>query len=66
MKRQRLLVAALSALVLGSAALGNLACNPHHEGPAERAGKKIDRAADKAGAAAEHAGKEINHALPGD
>ncbi len=36
------------------------------EGPAERAGAQIDRAADRTGDAIEDAGKKINKALPGD
>jgi len=36
------------------------------QGPAERAGAKIDRAADRAGDAVEDTGRKINKALPGD
>jgi len=62
----RAITAVLSALLLGGTALANVACNHHHEGPAEHAGKKVDRAADRAGDAAESTGRKINHALPGD
>jgi len=36
------------------------------QGPAERAGAEIDRAADRAGDAVEDTGRKINRALPGD
>jgi hypothetical protein len=64
------------ALMLGSVALTTSACH-HHRGPAERAGAKVDRAADKTGdvvergahktgEAIEDTGRKVNRALPGD
>ena len=66
MKTRKTVSALLTALLISGAGLSAAACTHHHEGPAERAGKKVDRAADKAGDAAEDAGKKINRALPGD
>ena len=66
MKTGKTITTLLSVLLLSGAGLAAAGCTTHHEGPAERAGKKVDHAAVKAGDAAEDAGKKINHALPGD
>ena len=69
---------AVAVSVLGVVVLGTSAC--HHgrgRGPAERAGAKVDRAADKTGDviedaghktghAVERTGEKVNRALPGD
>ena len=58
-------------------ALATIACHHDHRGPAERAGAKVDRAADKTGDVIEDAGRKtghavektgekVNRALPGD
>ena len=56
---------AVALLVVGP--LSAAACHHHrHEGPAEHAGRHIDRGLDKAGDAVEDAGRKVNRALPGD
>ena len=66
MKRQtigRVLAVALLALT----GFTSTACDHHrHEGPAQAAGRKIDRGLDKTGDAIEDAGHKVNRALPGD
>jgi len=64
--------------LLSPVALATSACHHRdHRGPAERAGAKVDRAADKTGDviedaghktghAVERTGEKINHSLPGD
>jgi hypothetical protein len=52
---------AVMALWLAGAALSVTACE--HEGPAERAGKKVDNAAEKAGDAVEDAGDKVKDAV---
>ena len=78
--RMRIIVsAAAAALMIGSVALTTSACSDrrHSRGPAERAGAKVDRAADKTGDAIERGaektgdaiekgGRKVNRALPGD
>jgi hypothetical protein len=62
----------LAAAVLGLGLCTATACHHHdrydhrYEGPAERAGRHVDHAADKAGDAIEDAGHKVNRALPGD
>jgi hypothetical protein len=51
----------LAALWLSAAALSISACE--HEGPAERTGKEIDRAAEKAGDKIEDAGDKVKDAV---
>jgi hypothetical protein len=54
-------------LLMSAVTLTAGACsNDRHRGPAERAGAKVDRAADKTGDAVEDAGRKVNRALPGD
>ncbi len=48
---------ALLALAIGFTTLGTIAC--HEEGPAERAGKQIDKATDDTTAAMKDAGKKL-------
>ena len=52
--------------VTGVMAAGSGCGHEHHRGPAERAGAKVDRAADKTGDVIEDAGRKVNRALPGD
>jgi hypothetical protein len=60
----RVLAAALLAL---TTTLTSTACHRHrHEGPAQAAGRTIDRGLDKTGDAVEDAGRKVNRALPGD
>ena len=54
----------ISLLLAAAFALGLAACE-RHEGPAERAGKDIDRAMDKAGQQIERAGDKIQDAARG-
>jgi hypothetical protein len=57
----------LAVVALVGVSLTAAACHHHHHrGPAERAGAKIDHAADRAGDHIEDAGRKINRALPGD
>ncbi|MEO8603698.1 MAG: hypothetical protein ABI629_14085 [bacterium] len=49
------------ALVAAGLACGAVACN--HEGPAERAGKKMDKAAEKGADAVEDAGDKVKDAV---
>lgn len=51
----------LFAIGLLGMALSNVGCE--EEGPAERAGKKIDSAVDKAGDAVEDAGDKVEDAV---
>ena len=54
----------MAALVM-SALLAGLFCCQKNEGPVERAGKQIDKAAGKAGEQIEKAGKKIEDAAKG-
>ena len=65
MRSPRLQTALIGVLLL-AASVATTACNHHHRGPAERAGAKIDHAADRTGDAIENTGRKINRALPGD
>lgn len=58
MKMGKILVA---ALVLGSVAAGLSGCKK--EGPAERAGKEIDRSVEKAGKEIEKAGDKMKDVI---
>ena len=51
--------------VVCAALLFGLALTGCHEGPAEKAGRKIDNAADKAGRSIEKAGENIRDAAKG-
>ena len=63
----QLLCRTLAVIVLATAATAVACHHPRtHGGPAERAGRHIDHAADKAGDAIENAGHKVNRALPGD
>jgi hypothetical protein len=53
-------------LMIGMMVTAGACSHDRHRGPAERAGAKVDRAADKTGDAIEDAGKKVNRALPGD
>jgi hypothetical protein len=57
---------AVAGLILMSGMLAAACHHDRHRGPAERAGAKVDRAADETGDAIEDAGKKVNRALPGD
>jgi hypothetical protein len=61
MKTMLSFAAALAAAVLTAAVAG---C--HKEGPAESAGKKVDRAIDKTGQSIERAGDKIRDAAKND
>jgi hypothetical protein len=57
----KMMIAAMtSALILG------LSGCPQKEGPAEKAGKSVDKAMDKAGEQMEQAGKSVQDAAKGD
>ena len=53
------------ATVIGALILGLAGCS-HKEGPAEQAGKAVDKAMDKAGQQIEHAGESVQDAAKGD
>ena len=53
------------ATVMSALILSLVAC-AQKEGPAEEAGKSIDKAMDKAGAKIEQAGKDVQDAAKGD
>lgn len=55
-----MIAAVMSALILG------LTGCPQKEGPAEKAGKSVDKAMDKAGEQLEQAGKSVQDAAKGD
>jgi hypothetical protein len=65
MRSPRLQTALIGVLLLAASTI-TTACHKHREGPAERAGAKIDHAADRTGDAIEDAGRKVNRALPGD
>jgi len=51
----------ICALLIASLACGVVACE--HEGPAEKAGKKIDHAAEKSADAVKDAGDKVKDAV---
>ncbi len=53
------------ATVMSALILGLVGCAPK-EGPAEQAGKSVDKAMDKAGQKIEQAGKDVQDAAKGD
>jgi hypothetical protein len=53
------------ATVSGALILGLVGC-PQKEGPAEQAGKSVDKAMDQAGQKIEQAGKDVQDAAKGD
>ena len=53
------------ATVIGALILGLAGCS-HKEGPAEQAGKTVDKAMDKAGQQIEHAGESVQDAAKGN
>ena len=53
------------ATVISALILGLVGCAPK-EGPAEQAGKSVDKAMDKAGQKLEQAGKDVQDAAKGD
>jgi hypothetical protein len=60
----KLVKSVIAALVM-SALIGALFCCQKREGPAERAGKQIDKAVEKAGEQIEKAGEKIEDAAKG-
>jgi predicted acylesterase/phospholipase RssA len=52
----------ITALVMGALIAGLFSCQKN-EGPAERAGKQIDKAVDKAGQQMQKAGEKIEDAV---
>jgi predicted small lipoprotein YifL len=56
----------VTATLVVSALLAALAGCQKQEGPAERAGKEVDKATDKAGQQIEKAGQNIQDAAKGD
>jgi hypothetical protein len=57
---------ALVVVLLAVTPLTAACSHRRHEGPAQAAGRKVDRGLDKAGDAVEDAGHKVNRALPGD
>jgi len=55
----------MSATVVSALILGLAGCAPK-EGPAEQAGKSVDKAMDKAGQQIEQAGKSVQDTAKGD
>lgn len=55
----------MSATVISALILGLVGCAPK-EGPAEQAGKSVDKAMDKAGQQIEQAGKSVQDTAKGD
>ena len=56
----------VSAALIASALLGALSGCQKQEGPAEQAGKKVDKAVDKVGQQIEKAGENIQDAAKGE
>jgi hypothetical protein len=56
----------ISTTLIASAVLLSLVACQKQEGPAERAGKSVDNATDKAGQQIEKAGKDIQDTAKGD
>ena len=52
----------ITALVMGALIAGLFSCQKDEGGPAERAGKQIDKAVEKAGQQIEKAGEKIEDA----
>jgi predicted small lipoprotein YifL len=55
----------LNAMAAGALVLGLAGC-PQKEGPAEHAGKQVDKAMDSAGKQIEKAGESVQDAAKGD
>ncbi len=55
----------VTALAAAGLMLGLAGC-PQHEGPAEHAGKQVDKAMDSAGKQIEKAGESVQDAAKGD
>jgi hypothetical protein len=64
--RRRSLKALVAVLMFAGLALAPCACEEHHEGPAEVAGKKIDQGAQKLGEKMEEGGEKLQHEAGGD
>lgn len=56
---------AYAVLMIGAIFLTSVACQ-RQEGPAERAGKEVDKAAEQAGQQIEKAGQKLRDAAKGD
>lgn len=56
----------LAAAAAATALVATLAACPQKEGPAEHAGKEVDKAMDKAGQQVEKAGEKIQDAAKGE
>jgi len=56
----------ITAVIAASAVAAVLAGCPQKEGPAERAGKSVDKAMDKAGQQIEKAGEKVQDAAKGE
>lgn len=56
----------LAVLLLAGFALAPSACEEHHEGPAEMAGEKIDKGAQKLGEKIEEGGEKLQDEANGD
>ncbi len=54
-----------TALIMGALLVALSGCD-RHEGPAEKAGKSVDQAAEQAGEKIEEAGEKIQEAAQGD
>lgn len=65
MKQIGFVKTACAALIIGVFAATTLGCQKQ-EGPAERAGKEVDKAVDKVGQKIEKAGDSIQDAAKGD
>ena len=61
----KLVYNAVSALAASALMLGLVGC-PQKEGPAEHAGKQVDKAMDSAGKQIEKAGESVQDAAKGD
>lgn len=55
----------MTALGIGALLVGLAGCEEKKQGPAERAGKEIDKAVEKAGQQIEKAGKKIEDTATG-
>jgi hypothetical protein len=65
MQKVKLSYDVVIATVVSALILGLVGC-AQQEGPAERAGKSVDQAMDKAGQKIEQAGKEVQDTAKGD
>jgi len=61
----KLAYSVLTAMAASALMLGVAGC-PQKEGPAEHAGKEVDKAMDKAGKKIEKAGESVQDAAKGD